>query len=203
MRFNFNNPISIICAILLILLIVYSLVEYFIRGAAFKKGEHGKQFVNDTLKRFASPRKMTVMENVSLTDGESTVTFDHVLIGYFGVLFVQSIQGGGSFWGDGKEEIWAFTDSDDKVLFKNPIEEMNEKIHVFRRALSRNKVYRVPVESAVVIVTMGKEPKLYLSNLADAECKILTQEMFKAYLDEKFEKDNGVDVEALTALFSK
>ena len=54
MRFNFNNPISIICAILLVLLVIYSLVEYFLRGAAFKKGEHGKQFVTDTLKRFAS-----------------------------------------------------------------------------------------------------------------------------------------------------
>lgn len=203
MRFNFNNPISIICAILLVLLVIYSLVEYFLRGAAFKKGEHGKQFVTDTLKRFASPRKMTVLENVSVNDGENTVTFDHVLIGYFGVLFVQAIQGGGSFWGDGKEDVWAFTDGDDKVLFKNPIGELNEKIRVFRRALSHNKIYRVPVESAVVIVTMGKEPKLYLSNLADSECQVMTQEMFKAHLNEEFEKDNGVDVEALTALFTK
>ena len=203
MNFNFNNPVSIICGILLVMLIVYSLVEYFIRGAAFKKGEHGKQFVADTLKRFASPRQMTVLENVSVSDGETTVQFDHVLVGYFGVLFVQSIQGGGSFWGDGKEDVWAFTDNGDKVLFKNPITELDEKIKVFRRALSKNKVYRVPVESAVVIVTMGKEPKLYLSNIAETECSVLTQEMFKAHLNEHFEKDNGTDVAAVAALFTK
>ena len=203
MRFNFNNPVFWICGALLLLLAIYSLVEYFIRGAAFKKGEHGKQFVHDTLKRYASPRKMTVLSDVSLSDGETTVKFDHVMIGYFGVLFVQSIQGGGSFWGDGKEEIWAFTDNEDKVLFKNPITELEEKTKVFRRVLGQNKIYKVPAESAVVIVTMGKEPKLYLSNIAESGCSILTQEMFKAHLDEHFEKDNGVDVEVLTALFQK
>ncbi len=199
----YANPLVWICGAILILLIIISVVNYLIRGASFKKGEFGKELVENSLKRYASSRDMTVLSNVSVSDGEETVTFENVLVGYFGLLFVQSIQGGGSFWGDGKEEQWAFTDGDSKIIFKNPILEQEEKIKVFRRVLAKKKIYNVPLESTVVLATMGKEPKLYMSNIGNMDA-VLTESMFKNFLQQdKFEQDKGIDKDAIIAIFNK
>ena len=197
-----SNPIIFSLVILLVLLATCSVVVYFSRKASYNKGEYGKQTVHSALVRYASPRKMTVLQDVSLSDGGKTMKFDHVLIGYFGVLFLQSIQGEGSFWGDGKEDTWAFTNSkSEKILFRNPLDEMEERIKFFRRVLSQNKIYNVPVDGSVVIVTLGKESKLYLSNIRDSGSLIMEKELSDLLRQEKWEKDNGVDADAVKALF--
>lgn len=199
-----QTTITWVCAAILIVLILASLLSYLNRGAYFKKGEYGKHFVAKQLKSFSSNRDVTVLSDVTVNDGEKAVTFEHVLIGYFGVLFLQSIQGAGSFWGDGKQEYWAFTDSGkSKIIFKNPLSEMDEKVQVFRRALGKHKVYNVPVHSAVVIVTMGQSPKMYLSNLKD-EGSILLEKQLREYLySETFEQDNKIDPKSIAEVFYK
>lgn len=199
-----QTTITWVCAAILIVLIIASLLAYLNRGAYFKKGEYGKRFVAKQLKGFSGKRDVTILSDVTVNDGEKAVTFEHVLIGYFGVLFLQSIQGSGSFWGDGKQEYWAFTDSGkSKIVFKNPLTEMDEKIRVFRRALSKNKIYNVPVHSAVVIVTMGQSPKMYLSNVS-SEDNILLEKQLREYLyGDTFEQDNKVEPKAIADIFYK
>ena len=200
-----NNPIVWTFAGIFIACILISLAFYLYRSSFFRKGEYGKHFVSKALKRYASPRGMTVLSDVSISNGNENAHFDHVLIGYFGVLFVQSIQGAGSFWGDGKQDTWAFRDekSKTKLLFKNPFDEMNAKLSIFRSVLAQNKQYKVPVDSAVVIVTLGDAPRMYLSNIKDSDTIMLDSQLSAFLRDERFEKDNGVDVEAVAKLFSK
>ena len=199
-----NNPIVWTFAGIFIACILISLAFYLYRSSFFRKGEYGKHFVSKALKRYASPRGMTVLSDVSISNGNENAHFDHVLIGYFGVLFVQSIQGAGSFWGDGKQDTWAFSDekSKTKLLFKNPFDEMNAKLSIFRSVLAQNKQYKVPVDSAVVIVTLGDAPRMYLSNIKDSDTIMLDSQLSAFLRDERFEKDNGVDVEAVAKLFS-
>ena len=200
-----NNPIVWTFAGIFIACILISLAFYLYRSSFFRKGEYGKHFVSKALKRYASPRGMTVLSDVSISNGNENAHFDHVLIGYFGVLFVQSIQGAGSFWGDGKQDTWAFSDekSKTKLLFKNPFDEMNAKLSIFRSVLAQNKQYKVPVDSAVVIVTLGDAPRMYLSNIKDSDTIMLDSQLSAFLRDEHFEKDNGVDMEAVAKLFSK
>ena len=200
-----NNPIVWTFAGIFIACILISLAFYLYRSSFFRKGEYGKHFVSKALKRYASPRGMTVLSDVSISNGNENAHFDHVLIGYFGVLFVQSIQGAGSFWGDGKQDTWAFSDekSKTKLLFKNPFDEMNAKLSIFRSVLAQNKQYKVPVDSAVVIVTLGDAPRMYLSNIKDSDTIMLDSQLSAFLRNERFEKDNGVDVEAVSKLFQK
>lgn len=200
-----NNPIVWTFAGIFIACILISLAFYLYRSSFFRKGEYGKHFVSKALKRYASPRGMTVLSDVSISNGNENAHFDHVLIGYFGVLFVQSIQGAGSFWGDGKQDTWAFSDekSKTKLLFKNPFDEMNAKLSIFRSVLAQNKQYKVPVDSAVVIVTLGDAPRMYLSNIKDSDTIMLDSQLSAFLRDEHFEKDNGVDMDAVAKLFSK
>lgn len=200
-----NNPIVWTFAGIFIACILISLAFYLYRSSFFRKGEYGKHFVSKALKRYASPRGMTVLSDISISNGNENAHFDHVLIGYFGVLFVQSIQGAGSFWADGKQDTWAFSDekSKTKLLFKNPFDEMNAKLSIFRSVLAQNKQYKVPVDSAVVIVTLGDAPRMYLSNIKDSDTIMLDSQLSAFLHDERFEKDNGVDVEAVSKLFQK
>lgn len=200
-----NNPIVWTFAGIFIACILISLAFYLYRSSFFRKGEYGKHFVSKALKRYASPRGMTVLSDVSISNGNENAHFDHVLIGYFGVLFVQSIQGAGSFWGDGKQDTWAFSDekSKTKLLFKNPFDEMNAKLSIFRSVLAQNKQYKVPVDSAVVIVTLGDAPRMYLSNIKDSDTIMLDSQLSAFLRDERFEKDNGIDMDAVAKLFSK
>ena len=197
-------PISVpqICAVLLVIMTVAALIIYFVKSSAYKKGNYGKNTVNSALTRFAKPRNMKVLSNVYVSLGNETVSFDHVLVGYFGVLFVQSIQGKGSFWGDGKQEIWAFTNgSKEKILFKNPIAEMDEKIKFFRRVLAENKIYSVPVESTVVISTLSQNPNMYLSNISNPNSLILDENFNEFLHQDFFNKDNGVFMDKILPLF--
>lgn len=195
------NPLTFLLS-LTIAVIIVSISLYLIKTSAFKKGKYGKDVVTTALKKFSSPRKMTVLSDVSISDGNKTATFDHVLIGYFGVLFLQSIQGKGSFYGDSTEKVWTFTQDKEKITFVNPLDEMEEKIELFRSVLGKNKIYNVPVESAVVVIGLGDEPKLYLSNVA--ENAVLTEKTLLPFLrSSKFELDNQIDPEAIAALFHK
>lgn len=197
-------PISVpqICAALLVIMTVAALIIYFIKSSAYKKGNYGKNTVNSALTRFAKPRNMKVLSDVCISDGKETVSFDHVLIGYFGVLFVQSIQGKGSFWGDGRQEIWAFTNgSKEKILFKNPIAEMEEKIKFFRKVLAENKIYSVPVESTIVISTISQNSKMYLSNISNPNSLILDENFNNFLQQDFFIKDNGVFMDKIIPLF--
>ena len=198
------NPL-ILFGILLAAALIFAIVSFLMKSSVYKKGSYAKQVVGKELKKFASVRKMTVLSDVSVQDGNETARFDHVLIGYFGVLFIQSIQGKGSFYGDGHEKIWSFSnnESKEKITFKNPVAEMNEKIEIFRRVLADKKIYNVPVESAIAVIGFNDEPKLYLSNISDNE-NILVEKMIAPFLKkEYFETDNQVDPEAIKALFQK
>lgn len=200
-----NNPTVWIFAGIFITCILLSLALYLYRSSFFRKGEYGKHFVSKALNRHAAPRGMKVLTDVSVTNGSESAHFDHVLIGYFGVLFIQSIQGAGSFWGDGKQDTWAFSDekSKTKLLFKNPFNEMNAKLSVFRSVLAQNKQYNIPVDSAVVIVTLGDAPKMYLSNVKESNTIMLDSQLSAFLRDERFEQDHGVDIDAVAKLFQK
>lgn len=195
------NPIIFLLS-LTVAVIIVSVSLYLIKSSSYRKGKYGKDVVTAALKKFSSPRKMTVLSDVSISDGNKTTSFDHVLIGYFGVLFLQSIQGKGSFYGDSTQKEWTFTRDKEKITFVNPLDEMAEKIELFRSVLGKNKIYNVPVESAIVVIGLSDEPKLYLSNVP--ENAVLTEKTLPAFLrNSKFELDNQIDPEAVAALFHK
>lgn len=196
------NPLYFIAGVL-VLAIIFSVISYLMKSSAYKKGIYGKKVVNKALKKFASIREMTVLSDVAVKNADRTILFDHVLVGYFGVLFVQTIQGKGSFYGDSKEPVWTFTDEKQKVTFKNPLTEMEEKVEQFREVLAKNKIYNVSIESAVTVVSLGEEPKMYLSNIPDSANILLEKELMPLLRKERFEKDNQIDPKAILALFEK
>lgn len=198
-----KNPVSWGSALALIALVIFSLIRYLLRARDFKKGLWGKKFVNKKLQALARQKGFVALQDVEVRNGDKSVRLDHVLVGPFGVLLLQSIQGAGSFWGDGKQETWACTDDGSKILFRNPLDELDEKSALLRQVLSKHKCYNVPVEGCVVIATLGKAPSMFLSNM-EGRSKVLLDSQLAAHLrQDHFLRDNQVDIQAVAAVFEK
>ena len=198
-----KNPISWGSALILIALVIYSLIRYLLRAEDFKKGLWGKKFVNQKIQTLARQKGFVALQDVQIGDGDKTAKLDHVLVGPFGVLLLQSIQGAGSFWGDGKQETWACTDDGSKILFRNPLDELDEKSALLRQVLSKHKCYKVPVESCVVIATLGKAPSMFLSNMEGRSKVLLDSQLLPHLRQDHFLKDNKVDIQTVAAVFEK
>ena len=196
-------PFSYILVLILLITVAILVIYYLWKTAQFRKQTYGKQTVGNILRGFARPRKYQVFSDVVLSSGNNSAGVDHILVGDFGVLFTSSIQGNGSFYGDYEEERWSFDDGKQKIYFKNPVDELNRKIELFRTILAQNKIYRVPVMAAVVIVGFSQETKLYITN-ADKETPVITSQALSAYLrSTRFETESSMDQEAVKNLLSQ
>ena len=175
---------------------------YLQKNIRFSKGNYGKSAVKSALHRYALTHNYKVLENVQMQLDGQTQTIDYVLIGFFGLLFVSALQGKGDFYGDFKEPRWTFVDDEKKVRFDNPVLEMDKKLEMFRRLMAQKKVYNIKVDSAVVISSTKSDIPMYLSHVRD-ENIVMSLKEFKKFLGaEKFEKDNGLDVEKICDVLS-
>ncbi len=189
--------------VIAVIVAVATAAWYLRKMLLFSKGTYGKKTVNAILRRYALSHNFKVLENVTVRCDGKEQTIDFVLVGFFGLLFVSALQGKGDFYGDLKEARWSFVDDEKKVRFDNPVLEMDKKIELFRRLMAQKKVYNLKVDSAVVVVSSKSNVPMYLSHMR-SENIVMTTKEFKRFLQkEKFEKDNNVDVPALTKLLGE
>ena len=146
---------------------------------------------------FARLRNYKVLDNVTLSDGKRTGQIDHILIGFFGILFVKTFHDPGAYYGDSRGETWAFTANDYKANFPNPVLQAEEVIDIARKVFSEHGVYNIPMEPLVVLAGRRSSIELYASKDTPA----LTIKKLGEYLRQpKFEKDNDMDVPKLLQL---
>ena len=194
---------SIIATLVIVAVVAAIIVAWYLQKTVrFSKGSYGKSAVKSTLKRFALTRNYKVLENVQMQLDGQTQTIDFVLVGFFGLLFVSALQGKGDFYGDFKEPHWTFVDNEKKVRFDNPAMEMDKKLETFRRLMARKKVYNLKVDSAVVISSTKSDIPMYLSHVPSDNIVMSLKEFKKFLGSEKFEKDNGMDVEKICDVLS-
>ena len=196
------NP-SIIAMLVVVVVVPALIVAWYLqKNIRFSKGNYGKSAVKSALHRYALTHNYKVLENVQMQLDGQTQTIDYVLVGFFGLLFVSALQGKGDFYGDFKEPRWTFVDDEKKVRFDNPVLEMDKKLEIFRRLMAQKKVYNIKVDSAVVISSTKSDIPMYLSHVRD-ENIVMSLKEFKKFLGaEKFEKDNGLDVEKICDVLS-
>ena len=194
---------SIIAMLVIVVVVAAVIVAWYLqKNIRFSKGNYGKSAVKSALHRYALTHNYKVLENVQMQLDGQTQTIDYVLVGFFGLLFVSALQGKGDFYGDFKEPRWTFVDDEKKVRFANPVLEMDKKLEMFRRLMAQKKVYNIKVDSAVVISSTKSDIPMYLSHVRD-ENIVMSLKEFKKFLGaEKFEKDNGLDVENICDVLS-
>ena len=139
-----------VAAVILILILIRLLLVRNDR----KKGVDGTKKVSRVLKRFAGIRSFKVLNDLTLKTAKKNVHIDHILIGFFGIMVVNTQNLPGSIYGDGRGKNWTHVVTkngrETKTSFPNPLLENQQAVDAVREVLSTNSVYKVNIESWVV-----------------------------------------------------
>lgn len=186
---------------IIIVLLIWLIREYGVKASQYKKGVWGFNQVQKMLKKYAALRSYKVLGDVTLSDGKHTAHADHILIGFFGVILLQNVQGNGEYFGEDTKEQWTYLPyGGEKQYIDNPYIQSVKAEEVLRRRLAQDGVYNVQIESYVVL-SGDKEKTVYNGSKNN---KILTMAGLKKLLSHsKYEKDNDIDVPKLAEYLKK
>lgn len=157
--------------------------------------------VEKALLRFARPRKYRVLNNVAFDTREGRVTVDHLLVGYFGVLFVGDLVLDGDYYGEMEDKTWICsrtersTDTTTRVGSQpNPVRIGRLAMEAARERCARAEIFNLPMEAIAV--------KAYKSGdfvITGSKDYVMTLPGLRNYLLRSWiEKDTGLDVEAVS-----
>ena len=93
---------AVILAVTLLLVLAVLLIGWQNR----RRGVDGKKKVAAILRRFTGIRSFRVLTDLTIHTAKKDVTIDHVLIGFFGILVVNTQNLPGSVYGDGRGKTW-------------------------------------------------------------------------------------------------
>ncbi|HIZ55003.1 MAG TPA: NERD domain-containing protein [Firmicutes bacterium] len=164
-----------------------------------KGGMAGEDRVAEQLQIYARANGCKVINRIYLPLYGSTTEIDHILIGKFGVLVIETKNMRGQIYGTAKDREWIqMVNGKKKHQFYNPLYQNKTHIATLRHLLVREKMDKVHIEGLVVFcgrnvcadVTRGM-PVIPFRNL-------------QGYLSRKrFQEDCGVDVARVYRIIKK
>lgn len=186
-----------VAAVILILILIRLLLVRNDR----KKGVDGTKKVSRVLKRFAGIRSFKVLNDLTLKTAKKNVHIDHILIGFFGIMVVNTQNLPGSIYGDGRGKSWTHVvtknDRETKTSFPNPLLENQQAVDTVREVLSTNGVYKVNIESWVVFTR--KKASL---NLPKGLSVLGIKDFKKLLKKSRYSADGNVNVPQVASLLS-
>lgn len=176
-------------ALALVILILVGAV--LLRKRKLKKlGIDGEKKVAKTLKKFARFRGYKVINDLYLPLYDKTTQVDHVLIGFFGILVVETKNVGGEVYGDPKRKEWTHIIGGKKHELYNPLMQNQAHIDCIRHILGKENLYNVPIESLIVFT--NRKVELYIPK----KLPIIRHKKLRRFLRQsRFIEDKGFDVE--------
>lgn len=187
-------------AIAVVAIVVGVWLPMFLRKRRLMKiGKVGEKKVAGVLKSFALPRSYKVINDLYLPLYDKTTQVDHVLIGFFGILVVETKAVSGEVYGDPKKKDWLHITGSSKHPEKqkryemyNPLMQNQAHVDCIRHILGLENLYNINIESLVVFT--AKKVDLYMPN----KLPIIRLKKLKRFLrQDRFEKDQNYDVDKL------
>ena len=155
-----------------------------------KLGLEGEKKVAKALRKFAGIRSYKVINDLYLPLYDKTTQIDHVLIGFFGILVIETKNLGGEIYGDPKNKEWTHIIGGKKHPLYNPLMQNQAHIDCIRHLLGKENLYNVPIESLVVFTK--RKVELFVPN----KLPIIKYKKLKRFLHQsRFQEDKGFDVE--------
>lgn len=168
--------------------------------------ERTKGDVGKLLRSMAPLREWKVLDNVTIADRKGReITADHLVIGPFGVLVLTDIHRRGGYYGELRDEEWVIsTGGEDKpetlrMKVPSPVKNNEQFVAAFREMLTAAKVYNIQVE-ALCPITQSQIQVL----VTGARGLVVEDGKLREVLSrQKYQTDNGVEMEKLVALLPK
>lgn len=194
---TFSIPYSFL--ILLVLAGLLFLWRYLRKNVLNPLGKGAEKQTTGILKKFASVRGFKVLQNLVLQVDGKCAHIENLLIGYFGLLLVNTCGARGIYFGALDSADWNIAIDDDKQRERipNPFLEQEQATILMRSLFSRNNIYSVPVEGVVYMTSRSNKLEVHISNNGE----ILLPGQLKSYLGKShFERDTGLDVDKIADL---
>ncbi|MGI5893631.1 MAG: nuclease-related domain-containing protein [Candidatus Merdivicinus sp.] len=184
-----------IAAVIIALVVVKLILAWNQR----RLGIDGTRRVEKLLKRFARIRHFRVLSNVTLPLKEKSVTIDHILIGFFGVMLITVRNAKGTIYGMGRDKNWVRVvmknEQEKRGTFTNPIPENQHCLEAMRNLLLANQVYKTSIENYIVFAN-----KKAVLNTERGLPVLTFRDLKKLLKKSKYSADGNVDVEKLSEL---
>lgn len=186
---------SIVIFLISVIIIVFFVLFLYLRHEVLEPGEKAAaKATRGILSRFGLLRGFKTLSNVVVKDNGGDVVIENMLIGYFGILLVRTLGARGEYYGTLDGEHWTLTAKDKKQILENPVKHLDREAAALRTALSKSKIYNIPIERIVYLSNKSRKTALYVTHNGE----ILLSGKLAGYLQKtKFEKDIGLDVKKI------
>lgn len=185
---------AIILAAVLGLLAAFFLPKWSMSLRLKKQGRSGEAKVAAILKNFAFSHGYRVINDISIPLYDGCTQIDHILIGEFGLLVVETKSHKGDIYAEPREKEWVQIVGGKKEKMYNPLLQNKTHVDALRYQLQKHEIYKVPIDSLVVFSGANKK-NLYI----EQGHPIMDIRLLKKYLNknERYIRDNGVSVQKL------
>lgn len=185
----------IILAVFSVLLISYFGHKIYL----IKHSDSTKSAAAKVFRLHGGIRDWKTISDVTLGEGADAVVADQLVIGPFGVIVACDLYQKGNVYGDLTAAEWIIAQGEEadekKYRIPSPYHQAQLFVEQLRRVFAENKIYSVPVE---IMIPKTQKQGSYITGSSQY---LFDMRELKAQLEKaRFDKDNGVDVEACAAL---
>lgn len=174
----------------LLVLIIFFIVKK--RKNSLKSGIKGEKKVARRLKRFAGIRNFKVINDIYLPLYDKTTQIDHILITFYGIIVIETKNYKGEVYGNPADKNWIHIVGSERNQMYNPIMQNTAHIDCLRHILSKEKIYKINIDS--IIVFTDNKVQLYLpKNLPVIKMKKLNSFLKQS----KYKEDRDLDVDKI------
>jgi len=153
--------------------------------------DRGMKAVKKVLGAYIRRSDGRVIYDIEVGSKRTKGSADAILIGYFGVLVLVCCALSGELFANDKDERLTQIVKQERRQYDNPVLQATTAAKAVAELLREKKVYKVPVESAVIFTNKKASPNVPAS-LKSYRLKALR----KALKSDRFLEDKGVDTDA-------
>lgn len=191
MEFGQVLLVTVIVAIVLVFVALYFGGKKLLQLRKIRVGKNGEKKVGKALEKIAgkSANRYRVIHDIYLPLYDKTTQIDHIVIGRFGMVVVETKAMNGEIYGTEKDNDWANVVNEHKTRFYNPLLQNKTHVDCVRHILKKENIYRVNIDSLVVF-----SQKTAILNIP-RKLPVITINLLKKYFKKtRYRQDNQVDV---------
>ena len=158
------------------------------RNAA--QGRRGEAAVARKLGSICRSKGFALLNNVYLPLYDTTTQIDHIVVGPFGILMVETKADQGEIYGSPKDENWIQVIGKARNKHYNPLKQNKTHCDNLRHNLKKKNLYVVKIESLVVYA--AKNVQLYTTGNAPV---VTMKQLKKFFRQPLFRENNKVNVD--------
>lgn len=183
---NYTLYTTIIFILILSFVIIYFLLKTIKTNKSKKIGSNGEKSVKLILNKISKKKKYKLLNNVYLPLYDSTTEIDHIVIGDFGIVVVETKAVNGEIYANENEKEWTHIIGTKKHKLYNPLMQNKTHINCIQHILRKEKIYNVNIDSLVVFA--GNVEVNIKKGLP-----VITIDLLKSYFNKSKFKNNNID----------